>query len=130
MLCPRCVKVILVIFRRFLNFGPFFGPFLGTLVENSKHKKVAPGNSLNFPKKIKIVTLIFGSQNCVFLKCTFSGPQLSWRGLVWYLLNSWKARAPRGLDKLLKTIFLFITSCHYHSSQHVDKRFYVNFQYH
>ena len=47
MLCPICVKVILVIFRRFLNFGPFFGPFLGTLVENSKHKKVAPGNSLN-----------------------------------------------------------------------------------
>ena len=51
--------MILVIFRRFLNFGPFFGPFLGTLVENSKHKKVAPGNSLNFPKKIKILTLIF-----------------------------------------------------------------------
>ena len=46
--------------------------------------------------KIKIVTLIFGSQNRVFLKCTFSGPQLSWRGLVWFLLNSWKARAPRG----------------------------------
>merc|ERR1712127_564863 len=84
--------MILVIFRRFLNFGPFFGPFLGTLVENSKHKKVAPGNSLNFPK---IVTLIFGSQNHVFLKYTFSWPQLSWRGLVWYLLNSLKARAPR-----------------------------------
>ena len=45
--------MILVIFWRFLNFGPFFGPFLGTLVENSKHKKVAPGNSLNFPKKNK-----------------------------------------------------------------------------
>merc|ERR1712127_1101552 len=93
---PRCVKMILVIFLRFLNVGPFFGPFLGTLVENSKYKKVAPGNSLNFPKKIKILTLIFGYQNCVFLKCTFSGPQLSWRGLVWYLLNSLKARAPRG----------------------------------
>ena len=42
MLCPISVKMVLVIFRRFLNFGPFFGPFLGTLVENS--------NSLNFPK--------------------------------------------------------------------------------
>ena len=51
MLCPRCVKVILVIFRRFLNFGLFFGPFLGTLVENSKHKRVAPGNFFNFPIK-------------------------------------------------------------------------------
>ena len=43
--------MILVIFRCFLNFGPFFGPFLGTLVENSKHKKVAPGNSLNLSQK-------------------------------------------------------------------------------
>ena len=41
---------------------------------------------------------MFGSQNCVFLKCTFSGPQLSRRGLVWYLPNSWKASASRGLD--------------------------------
>ena len=44
------------------------------------------------------LTLIFRSQNSVFLKCTFSGPQLSRRGLEWYLLNSWKARASRGLD--------------------------------
>ena len=43
--------MILVIFRRFLNLGPFFGPFLGTVVENSKHKRVAPGNSLNFQQK-------------------------------------------------------------------------------
>ena len=57
----------LVIFRRFFNFGPFFEPFLGAVVENSKHKRVAP----------------------VFPKCTISGPQLSWRGLVWYLLNSY-----------------------------------------
>ena len=27
--------MILVIFRRFLNFGPFLGPFLGTLVEKN-----------------------------------------------------------------------------------------------
>ena len=31
-------------FWRFLNFGPFFGPFLGTVVENAKSKRVAPGN--------------------------------------------------------------------------------------
>ena len=79
--------MVLVTFWHFLNFRPFFGPFWGTLVENSEHKKVAPG----------ILTLIFGSQNCVFLKSTFSGPQLSRSGLVWYLLNSWKARASRGL---------------------------------
>ena len=57
-----------------------------------------PGNSLNFPKKIKTITLIFESQQCVFPKCTFSGPQLSRRRLVWYLLNSPKAHARRGLD--------------------------------
>ena len=45
--------------------------------------------------------MIFGSQKCVFPKCTFSVPQLSWRGLVWYLLNSYKACAPRGLDKCI-----------------------------
>ena len=52
-----------------------------------KHEKVAPGNSLNFQQK-KILTFIFGSQKCVFPKCTFLGPQLSSRDLVWYLLNS------------------------------------------
>ena len=30
-----------------LNFGPFLGPFLGTVVENAKHKKVAPDNFFN-----------------------------------------------------------------------------------
>ena len=43
--------MVLVIFRRFLNFGPFFGPFLGTVVESSKQKRFAPGNSLNFAQK-------------------------------------------------------------------------------
>ena len=85
-------------FWRFLNFGPFFGPFLGTVVGNSKHKKGAPGNSI----KIKILILIFGSQKCVFPKCTFLGPQLSRSGLVWYLLYLWKAPAPRGLDNKYK----------------------------
>ena len=40
-------------------------------MENSNTKRVAPGDSLNFPK---ILTLIFGSQKCVFPKCIFSGP--------------------------------------------------------
>ena len=53
----------LINLQRFLNFGPFFGPFLGTVVENSK---VAPGNCLYFPKKIKTLTLIFGSKMYIF----------------------------------------------------------------
>ena len=35
-------------FSAFLNIGPFFGPFLGTVVKNAKHKKVAPGIDLTF----------------------------------------------------------------------------------
>ena len=50
MLCLRSGQMVLVIFRRFFNFGPFFWPFLGTVVENAETKRVAPGNSLNFPK--------------------------------------------------------------------------------
>ena len=38
-------------FSAFFELWTVFRPFLGTLVENSKHKKVAPDNSLNFPKK-------------------------------------------------------------------------------
>ena len=37
-------------FSSFFELWTIFGPFLGTLVENSKHKKVAPGNSFNFAK--------------------------------------------------------------------------------
>ena len=81
----------LVIFRRFLNFGPFFGPFSGTAVENARHKKVAPDINLNFLISQKVLALIFRSVNCVFPKCTFSGPQLNRLGLEWYLLNSSKA---------------------------------------
>ena len=36
----------LVIFGQFLNFGPFFGPFCGTVVKNTKKIKVAPGHFL------------------------------------------------------------------------------------
>ena len=65
----------------------FFGRFLGTILENAKHKKVAPGNFFNL--QLKILALIFGSLKFVLPKCTFLGPQFIWRGLVWYLLNSW-----------------------------------------
>ena len=43
---------------------------------------------------------MFGSLKGVFPKCTFSGPQLNWKGLVRYLLNSSKAGASvlRGFD--------------------------------
>ena len=52
-------------------------------------KKGCPWKFFKFcQKKIKILTLIFRSQKCLLQKCTFSGPQLSRRGLVWYLLNS------------------------------------------
>ena len=57
---------------------------------------------------------MFGSLKCVFTKCTFLGPQLSRRGLVWYLPNSSKApdprvrpastRASRGLDNEYKLL--------------------------
>ena len=56
--------MVLVIFRRFLNFGPFFGPFLGTLVENAKLKRVAPGNSridIQVPKMLFSKIYIFGA---------------------------------------------------------------------
>ena len=88
--CPPSGNYNLVIFRHFLNFGSFFGPFLGTVVKNAKHRKVAPGNSL------KTLASIFKSLNCAFPKYKFSVPQLNRRGLVWYLLNSSKAQ----LDKL------------------------------
>ena len=35
----------------FFEFGTAFWAVLGTVVENAKHKKVAPGKSLNFHKK-------------------------------------------------------------------------------
>ena len=68
-------KMILVIFRRFLNFGPFFGPFLGTLVKNAKHKKFAPCIYLHFCKQSTNPNINIWVLKCVFPKCTFSGPQ-------------------------------------------------------
>ena len=82
MRCPRTGKMVLVIFRRFVNFGPFFEPLLGTVVENAKHKRVAPGNSL------KILALIFGSLKCTFPKCTFSEPQLSLLNFQYFAGNN------------------------------------------
>ena len=73
-------------FGVFLNFGPFFGLFLGAVVLT--------------------LTLIFGHQKCIFTKFTFSGPQLSRRGLVWYLLNSSKTCAPGGRPAGMKKVLV------------------------
>ena len=51
MLYPRSGEIVFVIFWQFLNFGPFLKPFLGTVVEKAKSKRVAPGIFFNFPKK-------------------------------------------------------------------------------
>ena len=37
----------MVIFQRFMNFRPFFRPFLGIIVKNAKHIKVTPGIDIN-----------------------------------------------------------------------------------
>ena len=65
-------------FLVFLNFRPFLGPFLGTVVKNENYKKkVAPGIDLNLCYHSKILALIFGLLKWVFLNCTFLGPQLN-----------------------------------------------------
>ena len=51
-----------------------------------------------------------------FPKCTFSGPRLSLRGLVWYLLNSSKAcpagaGASRGHNKVPQNMQLLRSTC-------------------
>ena len=45
-------------FSAFFELRTVFGPFLGTVVKNAKHKNVASGNSLNFQKKIASIFLI------------------------------------------------------------------------
>ena len=54
-----------------------------------------------------------GPKIAFFQKCTFMGPQLNRRGLVWYLLNSSKAHAPRGLNNIstkseFSSVFLYV----------------------
>ena len=46
---------------------------------------------------MKTLASIFGSLKCIFPKCTFSGLQLSLRGLVWYLLIRQKPMLRAGL---------------------------------
>ena len=58
----------MVLFRCFLNFGPLFGPFLGTIVENTKHEKVVSGNYLNCQIKIKILASKFRSKNTMIIE--------------------------------------------------------------
>ena len=69
-------------FGVFLNFGPFFGPFLGTVVENSRDKKVAPGNSINFQNKLKFLHKYLGPTNVFFQNVHFWGPNRV--GGAWY----------------------------------------------
>ena len=70
---PPSGKMVLIIFRRFLNFGLFFGRFE---VLQWKHKKFAPGNSLNF------LAFIFGSLKWFFQNVQSRG--LNWVGGAWY----------------------------------------------
>ena len=74
MRCPSSRNQDLVIFRRFLNFGPIFVPFLGTTVKNAKHKKGAPGNSL------KNRASIIKSLKCVFCKMYIFGVPIESEG--------------------------------------------------
>ena len=76
---PKSMNYDLVIFRHFLNFKLFFGPFLGTVVKNAKHKKVVPGINLTNPSVNVWV------------------PQM--RFPIMYLLNSSTAHAQCGLIK-------------------------------
>ena len=48
----------LVIFRRFVNFGPFCGPFLLSVVKNAKHEKVFDINFCNQSKNHSIHTWV------------------------------------------------------------------------
>ena len=64
-------------FTAFLNFGPFFGPFLGFAVKNTKQKKIAPGiyPSCMFVISQKILASILRSLKCVFSQNVhFRGP--------------------------------------------------------
>ena len=65
--------MVLVIFWHFLNFGPFFGLFLGILVENAK-KRVAHGNSLNY-QQTKNPNIDIGVPTmCLFKMYIFGAP--------------------------------------------------------
>ena len=59
MRCPKNGNYASVLLQRFLNFKPFFGPFLGTIVNTLTHKKVAPGINIIFRISQKILALIW-----------------------------------------------------------------------
>ena len=61
----------------FLNFGPFFG----TVVENSKHKRVATGNSLNFPQKKLNLNIYIWVPKMRFSKMYIFGAPIESEGL-------------------------------------------------
>ena len=83
---PKRGNYGLVIFWRFLNFGPCFGQFWGTVVKNIK--KLCLVLISIFVISQTILVSIFKSLNCVFPKCTF--------------LNSLKALALLGRPAGLK----------------------------
>ena len=67
-------------FLAFLNFRPFFGPFLGTVVKNLRHQKVAPGISLDFPQKKPSIDIWV--LKIIFSKMYISGDQIELEGPV------------------------------------------------
>ena len=72
--------MVLVIFWH-LDFRPFFGPFLGNVVKNAKHNRVAPGNSLNFPTKNSNIDIWVPKM--FFSKMYIFGAPIE-SGMVWY----------------------------------------------
>ena len=60
-------------------------------------KNFEPDIDLIFERKEKNLAFIFRSQKGGFPKCTFSGPKLNWRVLVWYLHHWLKALISFGL---------------------------------
>ena len=106
--------IVLYVLQDGITVWSFFGIFLtldhfwavlGAIVKNAK-KKLRP---------------VFRSLRCVFPKCAFLGPQLNQLVLVWYLLNSLKALASRGLDNMK---YQTLNSCKYWipAFPHVGKR--------
>ena len=80
-------------------FGVFFnfGPFLGTVVENAKHKRVAPGKNPSIDIRVPKMS---------FSKMYIFGDPIESECLVWYLLNSSNARVPLRAD-LITVMIIF-----------------------
>ena len=64
--------------------------------EKRKSKKVDPGIYLFFGKYLKNPSVNIWVLKMRFPKCTFFGPQLNRKGLVWYLLIRQKLKLSAG----------------------------------